>query len=99
MLPAVLMSPTLRRLRWDSSVLASAEASRHRAAMARGAIYLYAFGAVLASASLAFPSEGRDSSGIVGIALAAVAGAGLHWLAFHPLPVLGVQLSGTAGTA
>src|SRR5918996_1191064 len=100
MLPAVLTSPTLRaRLRWDSSVLASAEASRHRAAMARGAVYLYAFGAALAFASLAFPSEGRDSSGIVGIALAALAGAGLHWLAFDRLPVLGFQLSGTAGTA
>ncbi|MGH3115471.1 MAG: hypothetical protein ACRDOP_18590, partial [Gaiellaceae bacterium] len=100
MVPAVFTSPRLpARLRWDSSVLASAEASRHRAAMARGAVYLYAFGAALAFASLAFPSEGRDSWGIVGIAVVALAGAGLHWLAFDRLPVFGFQLSGAAGTA
>ncbi|MGH3030396.1 MAG: PAS domain S-box protein [Gaiellaceae bacterium] len=100
MAPAVFTSPPVRtRLRWDSSVLTSPDARGHRTAMARGAVYLYAFGAALAFASLALPSEGRDSWGIVGIALAALAGAGVHCLAFDRLPGLGFQLSGAAGTA
>ena len=67
--------------------------------MARGAVYLYAFGATLACASLAFPSGGRDAWGIVGIAVAALAGAAFHCLVFDRLPVVGFQLSGAAGTA
>ncbi|HYY77236.1 MAG TPA: PAS domain S-box protein [Gaiellaceae bacterium] len=67
--------------------------------MARGAVYLYAFGAALACASLAFPSGGRDAWGIVGIAVAALAGAAFHCLVFDRLPVVGFQLSGAAGTA
>jgi two-component system cell cycle sensor histidine kinase/response regulator CckA len=92
--------PPLRaRLRWENPLLTSPEEPSHRAAMARGAVYLYALGAVLSLASLALPSDGREPWGVAAVAAAAFVGAALHCLLFDRLPVLAFHLSCAAGTA
>ncbi|HEX2045302.1 MAG TPA: PAS domain-containing protein [Gaiellaceae bacterium] len=94
-----LRLPLSARLRWDTSLLTSPDERRRRAAMARGAVYLYALGAALVVASLALPAAGRETWGVVAVGATAIAAAGGHWLLFDRLPTLAFQVSGAIGTA
>ena len=91
--------PLRERLTWNTLGLMSTDAREHRAAMARGAVYLYAAGAMLAFVSMVLPgTNDRHLAALLGIAAGALALGGLHLLAFDRLPVWVFQASGVAAT-
>jgi two-component system, cell cycle sensor histidine kinase and response regulator CckA len=88
------------RLTWSTLGLMSTDPREHRAAMARGAVYLYAAGAAIALLSLALPgSEGRQLPGMFAVACGAIALGAFHLLLFDRLPVRAFMASSACSTA